>query len=372
MMRVPFLDVGQAYLELKGELDAAVQRVLHSGWYILGEELEAFEAEFAAYCGARYCIGVGNGLDALHLILRAYGIGPGDEVIVPAHTFIATWLAVTTAGAKPVPVDAGDDAAFTIPPQGIEAAVTARTKAVIPVHLYGRPADMDPIRRIALRHGLKVIEDAAQAHGARYRGRRAGSLGDAAAFSFYPAKNLGAFGDGGAVTTDDRELAARVSAARNYGSAAKYVHERFGLNSRLDPLQAAVLRVKLRHLDEWNARRLALAGSYREGLAGTDVVLPEFSEGFEPVFHLFVVRTPRRGALQAGLKEAGIETLVHYPIPPHRQGAYSSMGGLSLPVAERLATEVLSLPIGPHLSRAEVQEVAGHVSRILGPGRPVK
>lgn len=366
MTRIPFLDAGRSYLELKEELDDAVRRVLNSGWYILGEELEAFETEFAEYCGTGYCVGVGNGLDALHLILRAYGIGPGDEVIVPAHTFIATWLAVTYAGAKPVPVETDDDAAYTISPDLIEAAITPRTRAIIPVHLYGRPADMAPINHVAAKHGLKVIEDAAQAHGARYQGRRAGSLGDAAAFSFYPAKNLGAFGDGGAITTADGELAAKLRALRNYGSSAKYVHDRIGLNSRLDPLQAAILRVKLRHLDEWNARRLSLVECYRSSLAETDVKLPLISDGYESVFHLFVIRTCKREMLQAGLKEAGIETLIHYPLPPHKQGAYSSMRRLHLPLAERLAAEVLSLPMGPHLSSDEVQEVAHQVSRILG------
>jgi len=366
MKKIPFLDLGQTYQELKAELDIAVQRVLNSGWYIQGEELEAFESEFAEYCNAGYCVGVGNGLDALHLILRAYGIGPGDEVIVPAHTFIATWLAVTYAGAKPVPVETGDDAAYTISPERIEAAVTPKTRAIIPVHLYGRPADMTPIMHIAAKHGLKVIEDAAQAHGASYQGRRAGSLGDAAAFSFYPAKNLGAFGDGGAITTADGELAAKLRALRNYGSSAKYVHNMIGLNSRLDPLQAAILRVKLRHLDEWNARRLSLVECYRRNLTETDVLLPMMSDGYESVFHLFVIRTCKREILQAGLKEAGIETLIHYPIPPHKQGAYSSMSCLHLPLAEHLASEVLSLPMGPHLSSVEAEEVAHHVTRILG------
>jgi dTDP-4-amino-4,6-dideoxygalactose transaminase len=365
MTRVPFLDVGRSYAELRQEIDEAVQRVLRSGWFILGAELEAFEAEFAAYCGVRHCVGCGNGLDALHLILRAYGIGPGDEVIVPAHTFIATWLAVTYAGARPVPVDAADDDAYTISPERIAAAITPRTKAVIPVHLYGRPADMDPILRLAARHGLKVIEDAAQAHGARYHGRRAGSLGDAAAFSFYPGKNLGACGDGGAVTTQDGDLAARLRALRNYGSSGKYVHDWQGINSRLDPLQAAILRVKLPHLDEWNARRLALVDLYRLRLAGSGAALPAETAGVESVYHLFVVRVPQRERVQRGLSDAGIETLVHYPIPPHRQEAYSALRGLELPLAERLAGEVLSLPIGPHLGSDEVEVVCSELRRLL-------
>jgi len=365
MRRISFLDVGRTYQELKPELDAAIQRVMNSGWYILGEEVEAFEAEFADYCGVEFCVGVANGLDALQLILRAYGIGPGDEVVVPSHTFIATWLAVTYAGAKPVPVEPPDDTTYTISPHLIEAAISPRTRAIMPVHLYGCPADMTPIMRIAARHGLKVIEDAAQAHGARYLGRRVGNLGDAAAFSFYPGKNLGAFGDGGAITTNDAKLAGRLRSLRNYGSSAKYVHDMQGLNSRLDPLQAAMLRVKLRKLDEWNARRLALAKCYLERLAGTRVTIPEIPAGFESVFHLFVIRTVRRDLLQASLREAGIETLIHYPIPPHRQGAYSCIQGQAFPVVERLAGEVLSLPIGPHLSIDDVDEVVDQMRKTL-------
>jgi dTDP-4-amino-4,6-dideoxygalactose transaminase len=366
MIRIPFLDVGKVYEELKLELDTAVQRVMTSGRYIQGEELEAFESEFAVYCGAKFCVGTGNGLDALHLILRAYGIGFGDEVIVPSHTFIATWLAVTYVGARPVPVEIPDDASYTIASELIEAAITPRTRAIIPVHLYGRPADMAPILRLANSHGLKVIEDAAQAHGARYRGRRVGALGDAAAFSFYPGKNLGAFGDGGAITTSDPALAATVRSLGNYGSSTKYVHDVIGVNSRLDSLQAATLRVKLRHLDEWNARRLSLAKCYRQRLAATRVLLSPESDELESVYHLFVIRTSSRDLLQAGLKEAGIETLIHYPIPVHKQNAYRSMQGCHLPVAERLSNEVLSLPMGPHLSSSEVEEVAQHVTRLLG------
>lgn len=366
MTKIPFLDLGKAYKELKTDLDSAYQRVMNSGWYILGEEVDAFEAEFAEYCGAKYCVGVGNGLDALNLILRAYGIGPGDEVIVPSHTFIATWLAVTHAGALPVPVETPDDCTYTISPDLIEAAITSRTKAIIPVHLYGRPADMGPIIQIASKRGLKVIEDAAQAHGARYHGRRTGGLGDAAAFSFYPGKNLGAFGDAGAITTNDGELAGKLRSLRNYGSSAKYVHDMIGLNTRLDPLQAAMLRVKLRYLDEWNERRVSLAESYRQLLSSANVLLPDVSPGFESVYHLFVVRTSLRERLQAELKGAGIETLIHYPIPPHKQLAYCSLQNVFLPVAERLTAEILSLPMGPHLSREDVEVVAHHVTRIVG------
>lgn len=366
MTKIPFLDLGETYTELKTELNSTIQRVMSSGWYIQGEELEAFETEFAEYCGTKFCMGVGNGLDALHLILRAYGIGPGDEVIVPSNTFIATWLAVTHAGAEPVAVEIPDDASYTISPELIEAAITSKTKAIIPVHLYGRPADMTPIMSIAAKHGLKVIEDAAQAHGAKYHGCRTGSLGDAAAFSFYPGKNLGAFGDGGAITTNDEELVKKIRSLRNYGSSQKYVHDMIGYNSRLDSLQAAMLRVKLRYLDEWNARRVSVAERYQQLLAGTELVLPAVTAGFDSAYHLFVVRTPKRDVLQAELKNAGVETLIHYPIPPHMQRAYKTMQNLALPVAERFSAEVLSLPLGPHLSAESVEKVAQQISRILG------
>lgn len=366
MRRIPFLDLKKTYQELKIEIDTAIQRVLDSGWYIQGAELEAFESEFAEFCETRFCVGVGNGLDALHLILRGYGIGPGDEVIVPSHTFIATWLSVTYAGATPVPVEIPDDTTYTISPEAIEAAITPKTKAVIPVHLYGRPADMAPIMATGAKHGIKIIEDAAQAHGARYKGRRTGGLGDAAAFSFYPGKNLGAFGDGGAITTNDSELYEKLRSLRNYGSSAKYVHDRVGMNSRLDCLQAAVLRVKLRYLNEWNRRRQAIVECYRMHLAKTGVRLPLVSAGFESVYHLFVIRTPQRDRLQAKLRETGVETLIHYPIPPHKQGAYASMQDAALPTAEIVANEVLSLPMGPHLSTDEAEEVAHHIARIHG------
>jgi len=355
-VNIPFLDLKAPYLELKAELDAAYQRVMASGWYILGQEVDAFEAEFATYCEAKYCIGVGTGLDALHLILRAMEIGPGDEVIVPTHTFIATWLAVTYAGATPVPVEP-DERTCNIDPERIDAAITPRTRAIMPVHLYGQPTDMDRINAIAKRHGLKVIEDAAQAHGARYKGRRCGSLGDAAGFSFYPGKNLGAFGDGGAITTDDLELAERIRMLRNYGSSVKYHHQVAGINSRLDELQAAFLRVKLTRLDEWNERRRVVAASYLSGLAELDdFVLPYVPDWADPVWHLFVIRHPRRDTLQQSLDSAGIGTMIHYPVPPHLQAAYA---GLNLPegafpVAKRMSQQVLSLPMGPHLSPEDV------------------
>ncbi len=363
---IPFLDIKQITMKQLSGMEQAFDRTVASGNFILGSEVKAFEEEFAEYCGVQHCIGVGNGLDALHLILRAMDIGEGDEVIVPSNTFIATWLAVSYAGAIPVPVEP-DETTYNIDPAKIEAAITKKTKAIMPVHLYGQPADMDLILEIAAKYHLKVIEDAAQAHGARYKGKRTGGLGEAAGFSFYPGKNLGAFGDGGAVTTNDSTIAEKVRQLRNYGSQIKYAHDVQGFNSRLDELQAAFLRVKLRHLDEWNSRRLELVDYYRRCLAGTKVLLPEIPVGLESVFHLFVIRTTHRDDLQAGLKAVGIETLIHYPTPPHKQGAYSTMQNLNLPIAERMSQEVLSLPMGPHLSSVMVEEVTRHVIRILKP-----
>jgi len=355
--RVPFLDAGAGYRELRAELDAAYARVMESGWYVLGEEVEAFEREFAAYCGATHCVAVASGLDALTLTLRALDVGPGHEVLVPAHTFVATWLAVSAAGARPVPVDA-DAATGNLDAARLSGAVGRRTRAVVPVHLYGRPADVDAVRAAA--GGVPLVEDAAQAHGARLRGARAGSLGDAAAFSFYPGKNLGAFGDGGAVVTSDAALAERLRLERNYGSPRKYVHDTKGVNSRLDPLQAAFLRVKLRHLDAWNDRRRAIAERYLAAIERRPGVieLPPAGGDAEPAWHLFVVRSERRDELQEHLRGAGVETLVHYPVPPHRTGAYASDGPWpDLPVADRLADTVLSLPIGPQLDDASVERV---------------
>ena len=354
---VTFLDLRATYLEIKDELDAAYQRVMNSGWYILGEEVTAFEREFAEHCGTKHCVGVANGLEALQLILRSYGIGAGDEVIVPANTYIATWLAVSNAGATVVPVEP-DQRTFNLDPRVIEAAITPKTRALLPVHLYGQPADMDPINDIARRHGLKVIEDAAQAHGARYRDRQVGSLGDAAGWSFYPTKNLGAYGDAGAVTTDDDELADHVRLLRNYGSKSKYYNEERGINSRLDELQAALLRVRLKHLDEWNSRRARIAARYLEDLRETDLMLPGVCEGADPVWHLFVVRSNRRDELQRYLKSRGVKTLVHYPVPPHLQLAYkgASVPG-AYPIAEAIHREALSLPMGPHLSEEEAVRV---------------
>ena len=365
MKQIPFLDLKASYLELKEELDAAYRRVMESGWYILGQEVEAFEQEFADYCGVKHCIGVGNGLEALHLILRAMEIGPGDEVIVPANTYIATWLAVTYAGAIPIPVEP-DERTYNIDPKRIEEAITPRTRAIFPVHLYGQPADMDPILEIAKRHNLKVIEDAAQAHGARYKGKLTGGLGDAAGFSFYPGKNLGAFGDGGAVTTNDDLLADRIRSLRNYGSHVKYYNEVKGFNSRLDELQAAFLRVKLRKLDEWNARRKIVADLYNKGLAEVpDITLPYVSEWAEPVWHLFVIRTSERDQLQKHLADHGIQTMIHYPVPPHKQEAYCEMVLTALPISEKIHREVLSIPMSPVMTDNEVERVVKALNTIM-------
>ncbi|MBD2197615.1 MULTISPECIES: DegT/DnrJ/EryC1/StrS family aminotransferase [Calothrix] len=369
-MEVPFLDLKTPYLELKDELDAAYQRVMESGWYILGQELEAFEEEFAAYCEAKYCVGVANGLDSLHLILRAMEIGSGDEVIVPANTYIATWLAVSYAGAIPVPVEP-DIKTYNIDPTKIEVAITSKTKAIIAVHLYGQPADIDSINQIASKHNIRVIEDAAQAHGARYKSRRVGSLGDAAGFSFYPGKNLGAFGDGGAVTTNNEKLADKIRLLRNYGSRIKYYNEIQGFNSRLDELQAAFLRVKLAKLDEWNERRKKLAIYYLDKLQKiTNLKLPYVPEWAEPVWHLFVISHKYRDKLKQYLADAEVKTLIHYPIPPHLSNIYAEQLGRflqtkSYSITEILSQEILSLPINPHLHQTEVKRVIEILSKVL-------
>lgn len=371
-MTVPFLDLKSPYRELQAELDVAYHRVMMSGWYILGEEVARFEQDFAAFCGARHCIGVGNGLEALHLLLRGYGIGSGDEVLVPANTYIATWLAVTYAGATPVPVEP-DPYTCNLDPARIEAALSPRTRAIMPVHLYGQPADMSPILAIARQHNLKVVDDAAQAHGATYQETRVGGMGDATGFSFYPGKNLGAMGDAGAVVTSDDDLADRVRVLRNYGSRVKYENEVTGFNSRLDPLQAAFLAVKLRYLDEWNARRRALARRYQEALANVpDLTLPSVPPDSTPVWHLFVVRHPQRNALQQHLNNAGIGTLIHYPIPPHLAGAYAALGYRmgDFPITEELASTVLSLPMGPHLSETEQDQVIEALQTFAGQAKP--
>lgn len=356
---IKFLDLGAPYQELKSEIDAAVQRVLDSGWFILGPEVDAFEAEWAEYCEATHAVSLANGLDALILALRALDVGPGDEVIVPSNTYIATWLAASAVGATPVPVEP-DVATHNIDASRIEAAITERTKVILPVHLYGQPVDLDPILALARKHGLRVVEDGAQAHGARYKGKRIGAHSDVVCWSFYPGKNLGAMGDGGAITTDDAEIADRIRVLRNYGSRVKYVNEVQGVNSRLDPLQAAVLRAKLPYLDAWTERRRAIADAYATSLQGTGLTLPVVPEWAEPAWHLYVVRSPERDALQKRLSAAGVGTLIHYPIPPHAQQAYAEAGHAAdaFPLASQLANEVLSLPMGPHLKLAEAAAVA--------------
>jgi dTDP-3-amino-3,4,6-trideoxy-alpha-D-glucose transaminase len=357
---VPFLDVRAGHLELRDALHDAYLRVVDSGRYILGEEVERFEDAFAAFCGTRYAVGVGNGLDALTIVLRAHGIGPGDEVIVPAHTFIATWLAVVESGARVIPVDVDPDS-MLIDPVAAAAACTSRTVGILPVHLYGCPVDPTPFAELADRHGLLLVGDAAQAHGAAIAGASVGALGDAATFSFYPAKNLGALGDGGAIVTDSADLAARARRLRNYGSETKYEFLEPGVNSRLDPLQAAFLGVKLPLLSEWNARRARVAERYLQELAGLPgVVLPARPEaGAVHAWHVFCLRHPRRDALRASLAESGIQTQMHYAVPPHRSTAFAHLdfGPGSFPVTEAIAAGVVSIPLGPHLDERSVSRV---------------
>jgi dTDP-4-amino-4,6-dideoxygalactose transaminase len=356
---VSFLDMRSQYLELKSEMDEAYQRVMNSGWYILGGEVEAFEGEFAAYNDTKYCIGVGNGLEALQLILVGYGIGEGDEVIVPANTYIASWLAVSYTGAKPVPVEP-DPATYNIDPERIEGAITARTKAIMPVHLYGQPVEMERIWEIAERHDLRIVEDAAQVHGGCYKDCKAGNLGDGAGFSFYPTKNLGALGDAGAVLTNDEALADKVRVLRNYGSRKKYYNEAKGHNSRLDPLQAAFLRVKLKYLDEWNQRRSRIATLYLDRLRDLpDLGLPHVPPDVIPVWHVFIITHPERDRLQKYLKDQGVGTLIHYPVPPHLSEAYQDLGyhAGDFPITEKIADTVLSIPMGPHLSKDDADYV---------------
>lgn len=356
MRSIPFLDLGVVNRQLGDELEAAFRRVLDSGWFVMGPELEAFEAEFAEYSGVKHCIGVGNGLEALHLLLRAYDIGPGDEVIVPSNTFVATWLAVSECGATPIAVEP-NPLTYNIEAAAIKQAITSRTRAIMPVHLYGQPADMDPINDLACKHGLVVIEDAAQAQGALYKGRRAGSLGHAAGTSFYPGKNLGALGDGGAVLTSDDVIADKVRCLRNYGSQIKYQHDVAGYNSRLDELQAAFLRVKLSVLDCWNDRRRQIASRYLRLLSGKGYLLPVVPDFVDPVWHLFVIRHARRDALRNYLANNAITSVIHYPIPPHRQVCYGAYSGCYLPLTEKLAAEVLSLPISPVMGDDDVSRV---------------
>ena len=369
-MQIPLVDLHAQYRTIKDEIDDAIARVISRSAFIGGDDLQQFEKEFASYCQAKACVGVGNGTDALYLALRALGIGAGDEVITVAHTFIATAEIISLVGARPVFVDIQEDT-MLMNPETLEAAITPRTRAIIPVHLYGQSCDMDRIMNIAQRHGLKVIEDAAQAHGARWRDNRVGSLGDIACFSFYPGKNLGAYGDGGAVVSNDERLIERIRMLANHGRLDKYVHETEGVNSRLDGLNAAILRVKLRHLDEWNAARRCHARRYTELLRASGVVLPFVSSETEAVWHLFVVRVQDRDAVLNQLQKQGIAAGVHYPVPLHRQAAYKylNLPEGSLPVTERVASRVLSLPMYPELTEGQIEFVARAVDETVRKNR---
>jgi len=361
-MKVKSVDFQKEYGILKGELDNAYSRVMNSGIYITGPEVSNFEKEFARYCGSKYCVGVGNGLDALHLALRALGIGKGDEVIVPSNTYIATWIAVSITGAVPVPVEPLENT-YNIDPGLIKRAITHKTKAILPVHLYGQPADMDSILDIAERHDLKVIDDAAQAHGATYKGRRVGSLADITCFSFYPTKNLGAIGDGGAITTNDITLAEDIRMLRNYGESKKYLNKIIGYNSRLDELQAAFLRVKLKHLDEMIRKKKSIAERYLDEISNSSIVLPYYMEGVVHAWHQFAIRSNARDNLRLYFHQEGIETLIHYPIPPHLQESYRHVLSMPFPIAEKIAKEILSLPISWILEEDSVQYVIDKANR---------
>jgi len=368
-MNIKFLDIAATYKELYKEVDTAIQDVLNSGWFILGKHVKMFEKNFAQYCGAKHCIGVGNGMDALELILRAYDIGPGHEVIVPANTYIATVLVVNIVGATPIFVEP-DPRTFNIDPEKIESAITKKTKAVIAVHLYGQTAAMTKIKKICTKHNLKLIEDAAQAHGALHKGKKAGSMGDAAGFSFYPGKNLGAFGDAGAVTTNDPKVANYIEIARNYGSDVKYYNLIKGFNTRLSEMQAAILDVKLRYLDKWNKRRQKIADYYLAHLnpdKKETFLLPVVAGENKHVWHLFVIQTKKRNQLQSYLKDQVIETLIHYPVPPYSQKAYQEYNrfAIKFPITNRMSQEVLSLPIGPHMSSEQVKYVTEKVNQFL-------
>lgn len=367
-MRVPFIDLGYQYREIQSRADETLQRVASSGRYLLGPELENFEQRFATYLGVPHCVCVGSGLDALVLVLKALGVGKGDEVIVPGFTFIATWLAVTHCAARPVPVEP-DPGTFNLDPRRIATAITERTRAVIAVHLFGQAADVDGIAAALGGRAIAIIEDAAQAHGAEYRGRRAGSLARAAAWSFYPTKNLGAMSDGGAVTTADAQVAARVRKLRNYGSSRKYFFESLGFNSRLDELQCALLALKLEYLDQWNKRREEIAQRYLNAVPTCGLTAPQVRPDTRHAWHLFVVRTKLREALRAHLEASGIECAIHYPVPPHRQKAYASteLANAHLPLTEMLHEEVLSLPIGPHLSNEDVDQVIAALKQFRPP-----
>lgn len=355
--KIKFLDLSKAYSELSFEIDVALLSSARSGLYLLGERLRRFEVEYAEFVRAAYCVGIGNGSDALRLALLGCGVREGDEVIVPSHTFIATWLAVTHIGAIPVPVEP-DVGTMNINVELIDRAITKKTKAILVTHMYGLPVDLDPLLGLAKRLNLVTIEDAAQAHGSRYKSKRIGSHSDVVCWSFYPGKNLGAFGDAGAITTNSRVIADRIRSLRNYGSTEKYVYNQTGFNSRLDDIQAAVLSVKLKYLDEWNARRRGISDIYFKHLSHLPLIMPLRSEGFESAWHLFVVRTKYRNALRDFLAREGCESIIHYPIPPHKQKCYSkSFGDYVLPLAEGIADSVLSLPISPHHSDSEITRV---------------
>lgn len=361
---IPFLSLKPVNEQYRAELDAAIQRVLDKGWYLLGQEITDFENAFAKFCGVKNCVGVGNGLDALTLIIKAYGFGPGDEIIVPANTYIATILAISQNGCTPVLVEP-DINTYNINPDLIEAAITSKTKAIMVVHLYGQAVEMEKVWAVAQKYNLKVIEDSAQAHGAMYQGRRTGSLSDASGFSFYPGKNLGCLGDGGAVTTNDDDLAKRVRALRNYGSEIKYQHLFKGVNSRLDEIQAAMLSVKLKYLDQDNQKRRAVARFYRENIVNPQIVLPQVKNEESHVWHIFAVRCSRRNELQKYLSDNGIGTQIHYPIPPHKQQAYSEWNALSFPIAEQISREELSLPMSPVLTQEEIEYVVERINQFV-------
>ena len=354
---IKFLDLKAINEQYRIEMEASIKRVLDSGWYLLGKEIESFEKEFSEYCGVKHAVGCANGLDALKLIIRAYGFGPGDEVIAPANTYIASLISISANGATPVLVEP-DINTYLIDPEKIEAAITSRTKAIMVVHLYGRAMDMTRILEIAKRYNLKVIEDSAQAHGAMFDGKRVGNLGDASGFSFYPGKNLGCLGDGGAVTTNDDELAEKIRALRNYGSDVKYHFPYRGTNSRLDEIQAALLRVKLPHLDNDNAIRRRIAERYCSEIKNPNVILPHLpDDAMQNVWHVFPVRVQNRAGFQQYLSDNGIQTVIHYPIPPHRQPAYVEWHGLTLPITEKIHEEIISLPISPVMAEEEVSKV---------------
>lgn len=353
---IKFLDLHKINEQYRREIDQAIKRVLDSGWYLLGKENEAFCSEFAKYCETKHCIGVANGLDALTLIIKAYGFGKGDEIIVPANTYIASILAISANGATPILVEP-DINTYNIDPDKIEEKITENTKAILVVHLYGQAAPIEKILELAKKYNLKVIEDSAQAQGAIYKGKRTGNLGDASGFSFYPGKNLGCLGDGGAVTTNDNELAQKIMALRNYGSHIKYENLYKGVNSRLDEIQAAILRIKLNYLDKDNQKRREIAKYYRENIKNTDIILPQAENEESHVWHIFAIRTKNRENLQNYLNENKIQTLIHYPIAPHKQEAYKEWSDLNFPITEQIHGEILSLPISPVMTKEEVKKV---------------